>query len=305
MQKYVIESENLCKKFHSFEALKSVSIKMEHGKVYGLIGKNGAGKTSFMRIIAGLSYPTSGEYKLFGASDTKGIQEARKKVGCLIEYPSLNGNMTAMENLTMHRIMRGIKTPNIEKEVLQLVGLDNTGKKKTKDFSLGMRQRLGIAVAMLSNPELLILDEPINGLDPIGVVEIRKLIRMLCEERGMTVLISSHNLPELYQTASDYIIIDHGVVKKTMTLAELDEECQHHIVIKTKQQDKLVHVLENVLHTKNYNIADKDTFVINDFEEQEEKVAQALLDNQILATKFCVEGDSLESYFVKIVGGEK
>ena len=163
-----------------------------------------------MRIISGLSFQSSGSYTLFGEINEKGIQTARQKTGCLIEYPSLNGSMNAKDNLTLHMIMRGIKSKTLADELLTLVGLSAEPKKKVKDFSLGMRQRLGIAVALVGDPELLILNEPINGLDPIGVVEIRKLIRSLAEQRAMTVLISSHNLPELYQTASDYIIIDHA-----------------------------------------------------------------------------------------------
>lgn len=305
MNNIVVETKNLSKNFKSFAALKNVSITLEKGKVYGLIGKNGAGKTSLMRIISGLSFHSSGTYSLFGASDSTSIQEARKKIGCLIEYPSLNGNMTAKENLTMHMIMRGIKDANLADDLIKMVGLEADTRKKTKDYSLGMRQRLGIAVAMVGSPELLILDEPINGLDPIGVVEIRKLIKKLSEERGITVLISSHNLPELYQTATDYIIIDHGEVKKTLTLEQLEEECQHYIVIKTKQVNELVDLLENKLHSKKYKVLDQDTVTVYDFANKEQTLAETLSENRIITTKFSVEGDSLESYFIKVIGGEE
>lgn len=305
MSNVVVETNNLSKNFKSFVALKNVSISLEKGKVYGLIGKNGAGKTSLMRIISGLSLHSSGSYTLFGASDSTSIQEARKKIGCLIEYPSLNGNMTAKENLTMHMIMRGIKDANLADELIKMVGLEDDSKKKTKDYSLGMRQRLGIAVSMVGSPELLILDEPINGLDPIGVIEIRKLIKKLSDERGITFLISSHNLPELYQTATDYIIIDHGEVKKELTLEQLEEECQHYIVIKTKQVNELVDLLEKKFQSKKYKVVDNDTVTVYDFANKEETLAEAISENRIITTKFSVEGDSLENYFIKVIGGEE
>lgn len=304
MKNTVLETDRISKKFRSFEALRDVSVTLEKGKVYGLIGKNGAGKTSLMRIISGLSYPTGGSYTLFGESDEKGIQAARRKIGCLIEYPSLNGSMNAKDNLTLHMVMRGIKNKALADELIGLVGLSSEPKKKVRDYSLGMRQRLGIAVALVGDPELLILDEPINGLDPIGVVEIRKLIRNLAETRGMTILISSHNLPELYQTASDYIIIDHGEIKKILDQEQLEQECQHYISVRTKMVNELAGVLENVLHTKKYRIADEQTVNIYDFVGKEETLAEALCDNRIIATRFAVEGESLESYFIKVIGGE-
>ena len=304
MKNIVLHTDNISKNFKSFCALKNVSVTLEKGKVYGLIGKNGAGKTSLMRIISGLSFQSSGSYTLFGEINEKGIQTARRKIGCLIEYPSLNGSMNAKDNLTLHMIMRGIKSKTLADELLTLVGLSAEPKKKVNDFSLGMRQRLGIAVALVGDPELLILDEPINGLDPIGVVEIRKLIRSLAEQRAMTVLISSHNLPELYQTASDYIIIDHGEIKKILDLKQLEQECQHYICVKTKMVTQLVSVLENELHTNKFKVADEQTINIYDFVGNEEILAKALCDNKIIATRFAVEGESLESYFIKVIGGD-
>lgn len=303
MQQYLLKTNKLNKNFRDFHVLKDVTVSLEKGKVYGLIGKNGAGKTSLMRIIAGLSYPSSGEYELFGQRSRKDIQGVLSKVGCLIEYPSLNENMTAKENIELHKIIRGIKDPNIDQEILELVGLGDTGKKKTKDFSLGMRQRLGIGVSLLGNPELLILDEPINGLDPLGVVEIRNLIKKLCDERGITILISSHNLAELYQTATNYIIIDRGEIKKTITLEELELECQHYFSIKTKQTSQLIEVLEGKLNTKNYKVADDGTIKLFDYINEEDMVAETLFSNGIIVTRFSVEGDSLESYFISLVGG--
>lgn len=304
MGSHVLKMEHISKTFHQFTALKDVSISVERGKIYGLIGKNGAGKTSLMRIITGLSIPTSGDYELFGYRKPKDIQAGLKQVGSLIEHPSLNGNMTAAENLTLHKTIKGIRTKNIEHELLALVGLTDTGKKKAKHFSLGMKQRLGLAISLLGEPEFLILDEPINGLDPLGVVEIRQLIKKLCAERGMTILVSSHHLTELYQTATDYIIIDQGEVIQTMSQVALEKACQSYVHIETKQTDELKDVLDNHLHTTDYSIMDDGTIRLFDLTDEDERVARTLCANDIIVTRFSLEGQSLESYFTQLVGGD-
>ncbi|MDF2858150.1 MAG: transporter related [Neobacillus sp.] len=305
MSKYILQTNGLTKSFHGANALKNVSLSLEAGKVYGLIGQNGAGKSTLMRIVAGLSFPSSGSIELFGHTGDKELQIERKRIGCMIEYPSLAPNMTAKENLKLHRIMRGIPNKEVEDELLTLIGLDGTGKKKTKNFSLGMKQRLGIAVALLGNPELLILDEPINGLDPIGVVEVRKLLKKLCEERHMTILISSHNLPELYQTATDYIIIHKGEIKQTLPLAGLEELCKRHLLISCDQPEKLVGILEMKLNTTNYNVMPDKTVRLYDYLDEKEKVSRVLYENGIMIINLSNEGDTLEDYFISIVGGGK
>lgn len=214
MAEAIINLHSITKKYRDCTAVKECSLTLERGKIYGLVGKNGAGKTTIMRMIAGLSLPDSGQIEVFGT------------IGTLIEAPSLNGSMTAKENLRFYRMLSDKEgCYETDEELLALVGLSDIKRRKVKDYSLGMRQRLGIAVALLAKPEFVMLDEPVNGLDPIGVVEIRKLIKKLSEE-GMTFLVSSHNLPELYQTATDYIIIDKGMVKKEISHKELERE-QH------------------------------------------------------------------------------
>lgn len=217
MNEIMVNLEAVSKKYRGTLAVSHCNLKLRRGKIYGLVGKNGAGKTTIMRMIAGLSIPTSGKIVL-----------SSEKVGTLIETPSLNGGMTAEENLKFYRML--CKEQDFmfsNEELLKLVGLADTKRKKVKDFSLGMRQRLGIAAALLGNPDFVMLDEPVNGLDPIGVVEIRNLIKKLNQEYHMTILISSHNLPELYQTATDYIIIDKGRVKKEITQEQLEmENCE-------------------------------------------------------------------------------
>ncbi len=304
MKKYVLKTHNLTKSYHGVNVLQGVSVSLEAGKIYGLIGQNGAGKTTLMRMVAGLTFPTDGTIELFGHTGNRNLQAQRKRLGCMIEYPSLIPYMSAEENLRYHRLIRGIPSKTTEKELLGLVGLSDTGKKKAKNFSLGMKQRLGIAIALLGDPELLILDEPINGLDPIGVIEIRNLINKLCEERHMTILISSHNLPELYQVATDYIIIHHGVIKQSITLEQLEENCKHHILIGCDQPEKLVSVLEMQLKTTNYKVMPDKKIKLYDYLDKKEIVARAIFDNGIVITDYSIQGDTLENYFISVIGGE-
>lgn len=301
MANTILRTENITKKYGDTQVLSNVNISLENGRIYGLIGVNGAGKTTLMRQILGLSVPTSGEIELFGKRG-KAISKERSRLGCLIESPGLVLNLTAKQNLRLHRIMHGIADADIEDRLLETVGLANTGKKKAKDFSLGMKQRLGIAIALLTNPELVILDEPINGLDPIGVVEIRELIKRLCDENGMTILISSHNLPELYQCATDYIIIDHGEIKEQITLDELEEKCKHYIRIETPDTEKLAEVLESKLGTTNFKVMPDGCVHLYDYTDEKEKVTDVLFDNGVKTTGFALKGETLENYFISAVG---
>jgi len=305
MKQSVVKTKNLTKRYGRSFALRDVSITMEPGKIYGLIGQNGAGKTTLMRLLAGLSFPTEGSIELFGHSGERALQVERKRLGCMIENPGFVPYMTARENLKYFRIMRGVPNQEIEVELLELVGLADTGNKKAKNFSLGMKQRLGIAIALLGNPELLILDEPINGLDPLGVVEIRNLLKKICEEHQITILISSHNLPELYQTVTHYIIIHKGELKQTLTLDQLDENCQHHILISCDQPEKLASVLELELNTTNFKVMPDKTVKLYDYLNQQDLVAKVIYENGIIVSKFSVEGDTLENYFISMIGGDQ
>lgn len=214
MAEIVVSLNNVTKKFKGVVAVDGVNLNLEAGKIYGLVGKNGAGKTTIMRMIAGLSLSSAGQ-----------VDVSVESMGTLIEAPALNGSMNAYENLKFFSMLsRKSQRKYTDDELLQLVGLEKCGRKKVKDFSLGMRQRLGIAVALLNDPDFIMLDEPVNGLDPIGVVEMRKLIKELNDKEQKTILISSHNLPELYQTATDFIIIDNGKVKKCISQEQLEKE---------------------------------------------------------------------------------
>lgn len=304
MSDFVVRTRNLTKKFGTFQALDNINIDLKQGKIYGLIGRNGAGKTTLMRIIAGLSFCTEGSIGLFGHEGNVIEKNDLKRVGCLIEYPKMNGNMTAKENLKLHRIIRGIPNEELEDELLQLVGLTDTGKRKAKDFSLGMRQRLGIAIALIGSPELILLDEPVNGLDPVGVIEIRNLIKEVSEKKGVTILISSHNLPELYQTATDYIIIEKGKIMKQLSQVQLDEVCSHHIAIECDNKEQLVRILEEKLKTDKFKVMHDGSVKLYDHIDERKMVSRVLYENGIIPIKFNLEGDTLEKYFLSVIGGE-
>ena len=303
MSEYILKTSNLTKKYKNYKAINNVSLSLEAGKIYGLIGRNGAGKSTFMKLIAGLSYPDEGHIELFGHTKESEIQLERKRIGCMIESPSINLSMTAKENMKLHRIIRGIPDEKIEDELLSLLDINNTGKKKVKNFSLGMKQRLGIAITLINSPEFLILDEPINGLDPLGVVEIRKLLTKLCNEKNMTILISSHNLPEMYQLANDYIFINKGEIIETLTLEELDEHCKHYLLLQSTDVCKLVNVIERKLNTTNFKVMPDYSVQLFDYIDDKEFVGKTLFDNNIVVTNLSNEGGTLEDYFVSLVGG--
>lgn len=224
MSSVILEAHDLTKEYRHTVALDHIDLKIEKGKIYGFIGQNGAGKTTFLRLVTGLAFPTSGTLSLWGKTVEKELQEQRKRIGCMIETPALFPTMTAYQNMEIQRIQRGIPDKAVIQKTLDMVGLKDTGKKAVRNFSLGMRQRLGIAIALLNTPEFLILDEPINGLDPAGIVEIRNLLKSLNKEYGMTILVSSHILEELYQTASEFMILCQ---EKVQIKNDFFPSCQH------------------------------------------------------------------------------
>lgn len=304
MKKILIETDSLTKHYGKFIALDNVCVQLKEGEIYGLIGKNGAGKTTLMRTLVGLSIPTTGRIILFGKEHEKNIQIERKNIGCMIENPSIIPYMTAKQNLQLHQTLRGIRKTDCKAE-LELVGLSADLKKKAKDFSLGMKQRLGIAIALLGNPQILILDEPINGLDPIGVTEIRNLIIDLCKNKNITILISSHNLPELYQVATQYIFIDSGKIVNSMSLEELEKESNPHLLIGCKQLDNLIKVLKSILHTDNYKVISDTELELYDYLTDIEYVSRVLSENDIVVTNLSYQEETLENYFLSLVGGVK
>ena len=303
MGKIIVEIKDLSKRYKSGLALNHVNLHMEKEKIYGLIGKNGAGKTTLMRMIARLGFPTEGTIEVFGKSSQKDLEESGKRIGTLIETPALAGGMSAKENMHLQCLMKGLPNYEVEDELLALVGLADTGKKKVRNFSLGMKQRLGIATTLIGNPELLMLDEPVNGLDPAGVIEVRNLIKKLREFENKTILISSHNLPELYQVATDYIIIHNGEIKEVISHEELDEKCKCYISLESTDTEHLAAVLEGKLHTENFRVMPDKSIELYDMLEEREKLGQVLYDNGVVLTKFAVSETSLEEYFMNVIGG--
>lgn len=297
----VLQTKNLSKSYGGKRAVDNVSLTIEKGDIFGLIGQNGAGKTSFMRMITSLSRPDSGEIALFGASSPAKLTAARTRIGSVIETPALFQNLTAAQNLEYYRLQRGIAEKSRVEEVLKIVGLTDTGKKKFKNFSLGMKQRLGLAVAILGHPDFLILDEPINGLDPTGIVETRDLIKRLNGE-GITILISSHILTELAQVANKYAIIHHGRLLKTLTQAELHEECKRALAITVDEAAKAATVLETTLGIRDYKQVSQNELRIYEYLDDPAELTYQLNQAGVRVSSIQTVGDSLEDYYSKMIG---
>lgn len=299
----VLEVRGLYKKYGNNLVVNNASFQLERGKIYGFIGQNGAGKTTIIRMLAGYARPNAGEISIFGDSTVKGLSDGRKRMGLIVENPSLYTKMSAYDNIEIQKMLYGIKNDGLAEELLTLVGLAGVGKRPVKNFSLGMRQRLGIAMALVNNPEILVLDEPINGLDPMGIVEVRELLLKLNRERNLTILISSHILSELYQLASDYIIINQGQIVEKMTLAELDNKCSNYIIMQPEDMPAALSLLNRMGITEIENGGNGFIRFRNNDNNNVRAIAQACLNEKILLTHFSVQAESLENYFVKLVGG--
>lgn len=301
MSDVILRINNLSKTYGPKKALDCVSFEVERGKIYGFIGENGAGKTTAIRAITGLSPIENGTIELFGKSDSKGLAEARRKMGCLVESPILDMRKTAKENLMLQELLYGNKDASKADKILNRVGLGDVKNKKVGSFSLGMKQRLGIALALINDPELLILDEPVNGLDPMGMVDVRELLVSLCRDDGITIVISSHILAELYQLATDYIIISHGHIISTLSKDELDKLCTTHIVMETEHNDEAMSILtSNGISTMN---SDEGSISIYGNVETKE-VARLMYDHQILVTQLTKHERTLEEYYIELLGRE-
>lgn len=297
----ILETKSLTKQYLNTTVVDNINMKIEKGSICGLIGKNGAGKTTIMKMIVGLAKQTDGKIKLFGSED---LNQGRKKIGTIIENPAVYGNLSARENLKIVCKVFGITDLDRIDYILDLVGLSNTGKKKAKSFSLGMKQRLGLAIALISEPEFLVLDEPINGLDPAGVCEIRDLILKLNKEKGITFLISSHILGELEKISTDYMIIKDGKIIDEFKRSELKERCKKFIKIESDETEHIIDILENKLNTKNYKLLD-NCIELYDYIEAPEEVNAALVKENIKIKSLCIAGEDLEGYFLDLIGGKK
>ena len=294
----MLSATNIVKKYGNKKVLDNVNMTIYKGDIYGFIGKNGAGKTTFMRVVLSLTYPNSGEVKLFG---DKSLNQVGLKVGSLIESPGFYKNLTAQENLNRFSTLYGADKSKVS-EILDLVGLENTGKKKVKDFSLGMRQRLGIAIALLGDPELLLLDEPINGLDPEGIKEIRDLIVRLNQEKKITILISSHLLDELSKVVTRYGIIDHGVLLEEITSKELTEKCKQKLTIEVDEVEKAKSIVSKIIKSENVSEVSNYEIEIIDEIEKAAEINKALVKGGVNVSAIYPNTDSLEEYFIKRIG---
>ena len=299
----LLRTYGLTKQFGKHRAVDHVDLHVNRGAIYGFIGRNGAGKTTFLRMVCGLAAPTEGEIEIFGARGRE-LQEIRSRIGCLIEGPGLYGNMTAKENMEIKCRFCGIKRPGYIEELVDMVGLSDVGKKKTKKFSLGMKQRLGIAMALIGEPDLLVLDEPINGLDPQGIAEVRDIILRLNRERNMTILISSHILEELSKISTDYGIIHHGCLLQELTREELMEKCSDRIEITLNQAKAAVPVLDG-LGIKNYRVVDRDHIHIFERLDESGQINMELTKAGITVTEIAKTSEELESYFLNLTGGAR
>ncbi|MCH5334128.1 MAG: ATP-binding cassette domain-containing protein [Agathobacter sp.] len=300
---YVLTTNALCKEYGTFKALNAVSMHVPKGAIYGFVGKNGAGKTTLIRLICGLQTATSGEYTLYGRKSTdKEINKSRKRMGAVVETPSIYLDMTAEENLEEQYRVLGLPSLDGLTELLKLVGLENTGKKKARNFSLGMRQRLGIAVALCGDPDFLVLDEPINGLDPQGIIEMRELIWTLNREHQITVLISSHILDELEKLATHYGFIDNGRIVKEISAAEMEAACRKCINVEVTSVRALARVLDGM--GVDYKVLDDrraDIYAKINISQ----LTFALAEENCEVLSIQEHDESLESYYVSLVGGDR
>ena len=296
----ILKTSNLTKTFSNQTAVSNVNMNIRKGDIYGFIGQNGAGKTTLIKMVVGLSSPTSGSIELFG---DKNLDKQRRKIGTVIEAPAFVPYLSAKENMHNQRRILGSKDKSAIDELLKFVGLGDVGKKKVKNFSLGMKQRLGIAMTLIGNPEFLVLDEPTNGLDPKGIIEIRETLKKLNQERGLTILISSHILGELSKLATRYGILNKGVLVEEFTDAELNERCRAGLIVKVDNVHKASEVIKGELSTENFNVLNENTLEIFDFTENPGVITRAFAKNDISVDSISQKSVDLEEYFMSVIGG--
>ncbi|MEF2884086.1 MAG: ATP-binding cassette domain-containing protein, partial [Ruminococcus sp.] len=287
-------TENLTKTYGKKEAAKNMNIHVREGSIYGLIGRNGAGKTTVMHMISGLSTPTSGSYRMHG--------EHRFGVGVLIESPGIYPNMSAEENLRLKCIAMGCYSPEYVKQLLGIVGLADTGKKNAGSFSLGMRQRLGIALALVGDPKMIVLDEPINGLDPQGIVEVRMTLEKLREEKGITIMISSHILDELGKLADSYGIIHEGELLDEFSTDDLADRCGSYVAVQTSDNHRAVEKLRQAGYPQAV-IAEAGKIRIDDALQSTAEINRMLVKSNIDVHEIYIKNISLEDYYLSVTGG--
>ncbi len=297
----ILETKNLTKKYRGRAVVDDLNIKINKGDIYGFVGRNGAGKTTAMKMIAGIINPTSGSVTLFGSDN---LNEGRKKIGITIENPSFYPHFSARQNIEAQRILKGVKDKKVTDELLELVGLKNVGKKKAKKFSLGMKQRLAIAIALIGDPEFLILDEPINGLDPQGIREVRELILKINREAGVTVLISSHILTEMTKIATRYCIIEQGKLVEELTNEELNNRLKSYLRFVVSDIERACSVLKENFDIKQIDVKDNSVCVYDNLSDYA-KMNEVMEQNGITVESFSKNEGDPEDYFIQLMGGMK
>ncbi len=304
MSKYVIETKSLTKQYGTQKSVADLNIHIQKGRIYGLLGRNGAGKTTTMKMLLGLTRPTSGEIELWETPLYGNEKKLLPRIGSLIEAPGFYPNLTATENLNIFATLRGVPNRHAIQDALDLVGLPYKDKKLFSQYSLGMKQRLAIALAIMHDPELLILDEPINGLDPIGVAEIRVLLRQLCEKAGKTIFISSHILSEISLLADDIGIIDKGILLEEESLAKLEQISGKYIHFTISDTAQAARILEQVFNEKQFSIQDDHNIRLYNLSLSATKIIGVFIENGLEVSEAHTCEDSLEEHFKKITGGE-
>ncbi|MDZ4993800.1 ATP-binding cassette domain-containing protein [Clostridium perfringens] len=300
----IISVRNLNKRYGKKIILDNLNMNLKKGDIYGLVGKNGAGKTTLIRMILSLANIDSGEIELFGKIDEKEKLSEHKKIGNIIETPAFYSFFTAKQNLEYYRIQRGIVGEKSIDEVLEMVGLGDVGNKKFKKFSLGMKQRLGLALALLGEPELLILDEPTNGMDPMGIREVREVLLKLNKLDGVTILVSSHILGELSQLANCYGFLKDGKIVEEISEEELNEKCRHHLLIKVDDCKRASIILEQALKNNSYEILPDGFIKVYRELDNPQRINRALVEGGVDVYSLERVGVNLEDYFINLIGGE-
>ena len=304
MSEIIIETNHLTKQYGPQKSVANLNIHVQRGRIYGLLGRNGAGKTTTMKMLLGLTQPTSGEVAIWGKSLAGNEKKLLPRIGSLIESPGFYPNLTATENLRIFAALRGLKNQNAIKSALDLVGLPYRDKKLFSQYSLGMKQRLAIALAIMHDPELLILDEPINGLDPIGIAEVRSFIRALCDERGKTILISSHILSEVALLADDIGIIDHGVLLEEESFAELEAKSSRYVRFAVSDTERAAEILRGVFRENQFTVQDGHTLRMDSIKIPVAKIVSAFVQHGLEVSEAATVEESLEDYFKRVTGGE-
>lgn len=303
MAENILVTRGLTKRYGAALAVDHADITLPKGEIYGLVGRNGAGKTTIIRMVASQTVPTSGEVELFGATGERDLEKARSRTGAMVEIPSFYPYLTARENLEYYRRQRGIAGARVVEDALEQVGLTDMGKKKFKTFSLGMKQRLGLALALMNRPELLLLDEPINGLDPEGIVEFRNLLLELNRQYQTTILISSHILSELQNLATCYGFIDKGRMLEQLTAVQLAEKCRDCLELRVDDAPRAAAMLERELGLRDFEILPGGAIRLYEGLSEPQKVTRLLVEQGIALSGMEHRGANLEDYFLSLIGG--